>query len=86
MAAAAVGVGRRQRSRVTAMTQRVLPLALAPTGSDRRLGFVGHCTGTVNIGSCAPGVPLLYGTVREGGPLSQERQAPPIRARDENLS
>jgi hypothetical protein len=63
MAAAAVGVGRRQWSRVTAMTQWVLPLASAPTGSDRRLGCVRHCARTVNIGSCAP----FYMAMRERG-------------------
>jgi hypothetical protein len=65
MAVAAVGVRQRQRSRVTAMMQWVLPLALAPTRSDHQLGFVGHCAGTTNVNSRAPACPLLYGTVRE---------------------
>jgi hypothetical protein len=69
MAVAAVGVRQRQRSRVTAMTQWVLPLALAPTRSDHQLGFVGHCAGTTNVNSCAPGVPPFIWRCARGGPL-----------------
>jgi hypothetical protein len=62
-----------------------LPLALAPSVIGRCLGFVRHCVGTTNVGSCAPGVsPFIWRCKREG-PLPQKRQAPRIRARDENL-
>jgi hypothetical protein len=53
--------------------QWVLSLASMPAGSDRRLGFVGHCAGTVNIGSHAPGVPPFICRCARGGPLQQER-------------
>jgi hypothetical protein len=62
-----------------------LPLASAPTGSVRRLGFVGHCVGMANVGSRAPDVSPVLVAAREGGPLPQERQTPPIKARDGNL-
>jgi hypothetical protein len=62
-----------------------LPLASVPTGPVRRLGFVGHCVGTANVGSCAPGVPPFIWRCVRGGPLPQERQAPPIRAHNGNL-
>jgi hypothetical protein len=42
-----------------------IPLASAFTGSVRRLGFWGHCVGTMNVDSCAPACPLLYGVAWE---------------------
>jgi hypothetical protein len=38
-----------------------LPLASAPSVIGLMPRVVGHCVGTTNLGSCAPGVPLLYG-------------------------
>jgi hypothetical protein len=46
-----------------------LPFTSVPTRSVRRLGFVGHCVGTMNVVSYAPGVPLFYMTLRERDPL-----------------
>jgi hypothetical protein len=62
-----------------------LPLASAPTGSVHRLGFVGHCVGTANVGSLAPSVPPFICRYTRGGPLPQEWQEPPIKARNGNL-
>jgi hypothetical protein len=69
--------------RDTAVTLWAVPLASAPSGSDRLLGFVEHYVGMVNVGSRAPGVPLFYIALYERGPLPPEQQAPPIRARME---
>jgi hypothetical protein len=47
-----------------------------------------QCGGTVdmmNIDSHAPTCPLFIWCCVRGGPLPQERQAPPIRAHDGNL-
>jgi hypothetical protein len=41
---------------------------------------------TVNVGSCAPACPPFNIALRERGPLPQEWQAPPIRARDGGTS
>jgi hypothetical protein len=46
-----------------------LPLASTPSVIGRCLGFVGRCVGTTNIGSRAPGVPLLYSAMREGSTI-----------------
>jgi hypothetical protein len=62
-----------------------LPLASAPSVIGWCLGFVGHCVGTVNVGSRALSVPPFIWRCARGGPLPQERQAPPIRTRGENL-
>jgi hypothetical protein len=40
---------------------------------------------TVNIGSHAPACPRIYIALRERGPLPRNRQAPPIRTREEIL-
>jgi hypothetical protein len=63
-----------------------LPLSSAPTGSVRRLRFVGHCVGTTNVGSRVPGVPLFYMALCERGSLPQYRQAPPDQGADGDLS
>jgi hypothetical protein len=62
----------------------VVPLAPAPSGSDRLAKvYGGHC----GYGECwfpCPGVPpfLIWCYARGGGALPQERQVPSIRARD----
>jgi hypothetical protein len=50
-----------------------LPLTSTPTGSVRRLGFVRHCVGMMNVGSR---VPLLYGAMREGVYCHKNRRRP----------
>jgi hypothetical protein len=54
MATAVVGVGRQRWSRVTVMSQWVLPLASAPTRSVRRCMVCGGTVDTANVGSHAP--------------------------------
>jgi hypothetical protein len=43
-----------------------LPLTSTPSVIGRCLGFMRHCVGTVNIGSCVPTCPF-YMTLRERG-------------------
>jgi hypothetical protein len=50
-----------------------LSLTSTPTGSIRRLGFVRHCVGTMNVGFCAP---FLYGAMREGAYCHKNHRRP----------
>jgi hypothetical protein len=59
-----------------------VPLASAPSRSDRLARVCGGTVDTVNVGSRAPACPLLILCCARGGSLPQERQAPPIRACD----
>jgi hypothetical protein len=54
-------------------------------GSVCRLWFIGHCVDTTNVGSRAPGVPLLYGPAREG-PIATITAGAPDQGADGVLS
>jgi hypothetical protein len=59
-----------------------VPLASAPSRSDRFARVCGGIVDTVNIGFRAPTCPPFNMTLCERGSLPQERQTPPIRTRD----
>jgi hypothetical protein len=71
--AAAVGVRRRRRSRVTVMAQWVLPPASAPTGSVCRCRVCGGTVDTANVGSRALACPPICIVLHERGPLPRNR-------------
>jgi hypothetical protein len=64
---------------MAAVTLWALPLAAAPSGSDRLARVCGGTVDTVNVGSHAP---FFIWRCARGDPLSQERQAAPIGTRD----
>jgi hypothetical protein len=72
-----VGVGGRRSA-----AQWAVPLASVPSRSDRLARVCGGTVDTVNVGSRASVCPLLILCCTRGGSLPQERQPPPIRARD----
>jgi hypothetical protein len=45
------------------------------------LGLLGHCVGTVNIGSHAPDVPAIYIVLREREPTAINTTCTPVRVR-----
>jgi hypothetical protein len=53
-----------------------LPLALAPSVIGRCLGFVRHCVGTMNVGSCAPSVPPFIWRCKRRGHCHKNDRRP----------
>jgi hypothetical protein len=74
------GVGVKGTMVVTA--RWAVSLASAPSRSDRLARVCGGTVDTVNVGFRAPTCPRLILRCAREGSLPQERQAPPIRARD----
>jgi hypothetical protein len=65
-----------------AVARWAVPLASAPSRSDRLARVCGGTVDTVNVGARAPVCPLLILRCARGGPLPKERQASLIRVRD----
>jgi hypothetical protein len=57
---------------MVAAARWMVPLASAPLRSDRLARVCGGTMDTVNVGACAPDVPLFNIALCERGPLPQE--------------